>query len=456
MAKGDFAGSLVAGFNVGRAIKNRKVEEEEREALRQKALEERARQVANDVESARERTLEAIDKMSEVGTEYAKSGGDINDENFAKLRQGVQAQAMSYAQIAKQLRDAAVEQNFPEEVIATLPDPVQFVENSLTQFDTAVQAAVQSRPPPVEVLPPDELVAAGFPQESIDAGLVAQRKPDGSIEVLFKPAQTGESESALEAKFRMLVESGMPEDVARQVAAGALKVSFDPVDKTMSVINIGTGETVFTNRQPPGERVPVEPVVPPGFDASQATGFSGAAKNFGNIIVDAFTTFDVPFPENQQATSALQQVQTMSVLEMQFMSDGRAAQDIREMLGEITVKPNKVTVGDQRSLSKFKQMKRMLRNNIQVKQNMLASSKIAPDTKEDLESNIANLEALESTYDDIISSFGAGDLKTEARAFGSQLAKDGKLEELRALNDALESGDQDAIRKIMGKGDGGD
>lgn len=448
------------GLQTGAAIRgSSRLRKKEEDELRQAALQKRQKDIADSITQGRERTLESIKQQRELAVKIIENGGDPEDEGFKKYVNSIQANATAYAKALSEMRGWAEDAQAPAEVIASIEDPRAFVENQMIETQAAIDAAKAARSNTAKIVKPDELAAAGFPQEVIDAGIVVQQKPDGVMSVVFEPpdatADATEQEKAIDARVRVLVKGGMPENAARLVAGGGVEVVIDPTTKEMSLVNKGTGQTLFTTRGEPGEMVDVPPVVPPGTIAEEATGLSGAAKNLSNIVADAVGA-NIPFKENQQATDALQQIQTTTKLALQVAIPGRPAKDIRDDLEKITVTPNSITQGDQRALSKFKQMKRFIDNNIATKQNALSAGDLAPDVVKLLTDNIRELETMQESYDDIINSFGAGDLKTKASQYGQELVKQGKLEELRALNDALESGDPEAIRKAMGKANGGD
>jgi hypothetical protein len=415
----DIAGSFAAGASI---------RERRRLAQQKKIADARA-----NLEASRTGSIESVDEFIGLAKELANAGVDREDPKFKEvMEKGVRGSAMGHANVLRELQETARAAG-NQEAFDAIEDPNAFVETQMLRAMGAVDAAFAGRP---RILKPEEL-----PEQLQDA--VVQ--------------DVGGKLPVLQQRKTMLVEAGIPAAVAGLVAAGGVATIVDPVDDNVDIINKGTGETIFTTRRPPGEPSAVPPVVPPGVDAAAATGIPGMFTNLVNIVSDA-VNLGTPFEEAQQATSALNLIQTTTVLELQAPIAGRPAKDIREDIKKITVKPNSFFSGPQRSLSTFKQMQRFIDTNIAERQNALDTESMSPEDRAKLEGNIRTLGTMRESYDDLIGSIEtkSGDVMGRARAASDAAFKAQDLERMRAINAALESNDFEALEKLLDKDDGSD
>lgn len=112
----------------------------------------------------------------------------------------------------------------------------------------------------------------------------------------------GDDLTAKEAAIERTMESqGVDRATAQGIVDGILKVSRDPVDDTIIVTNLATGQSYAPKM--PKEAAPTPPQSPtlslpgsaPQSDASEAFGFGGMARGMANSAAD-FIGAEVPFP----------------------------------------------------------------------------------------------------------------------------------------------------------------
>ena len=436
MASFDSAGAgasrgIRTGFGIAQSLKSRE-QEQQRIDL---AKGEQFRSMVDDTEA---RTIEAADKFIEAAAEAAKAGASEQDidlmvQNFDKIIAG-------YPVFLQQLREQAIAAEADPNVVSAIPDPNQFIEQQRIRLNAAITAGrAQRREESFETLSNQDVQAAGFPE-----GAIVQRAGNGKLDVVFDPT---ENESALETRARFLQESGLPEDVAKSIVGGRRQLSFDPVTRELTVVDIGTGEQIFPE---PGEKpAPVDTtrVVPEDIEPERALGTQGFFANIGNIVTDALG-LDLSDPKAQEATEAIQQVQTTTKLALQVAIPGRPAKDIRDDLEKLTVTPNSIVQGDQRSLARFKQMRRFIQNNVEEKQAAIDEGGLPPDSIGTLRANIGELNSQLQAYEDIITAM-ENDGKKNALAAAEEALNAGDGARFDAIMDAIDKDDTEALEKLL-------
>lgn len=214
-------------------------------------------------------------------------------------------------------------------------------------------------------------------------------------------------------KVAQLVESGVPEPLARGIASGRYIVQKDPVDQTSKVIDISTGMPVG---QQPGAAAPSPQQQPSPMpttavsgqqplDYSLATGGTGVVGNALNTVGGLVGA--QPFPNVERAKTALDSLRMRTITEMSAAIPGRDTNQIRTYMEKRTVDPASVAMGDSRALDRLGQVRRDIASEINRVQNLITSGGIRPTEISNVRSNLTNLQALLRDYDVVLGNFGS-------------------------------------------------
>lgn len=392
-----------------------------------------------DLKEAGENTF---NNLQEAATARAKTGGPGADEQVAELRKTAQAALMTVGAQLEKNRMMAAKSRMPPEMIELMDDPAQFVESRMATFDPQVDAAKQEAQQ-FEVVSPEQLAQAGakFPE-----GAVVQRnRQTNELKMAFDPT---DNPSTLAERVALLQSSGLEPKLAEGIAAGRFVVSVDPTTSERQVIDIATGERVGGPEpiQPAGD---APPVVPPGIDTSTALGAEGFGANIINTITDVFGG-GLAHPKAEEAAAAIKNIQVTTVQALQVAIPGRPAKDVREELKTLTVTPNSLLQGEQRAMTRFKQMQRFIKNDIADKEDALTGP-LSPNDRAELKSNVRDLRTMETSYQDLLEGFQSKQ-SVNVNAAITAAMEAGDFDRAEALLDAAESGNSEALQKLLGNG----
>ena len=386
------------GFRGGAAIALRK---REMEAAKEQLAEENARKDREDylasVDAMETRADEGLEEYTNLLVEMAPNFGD-DDEKFQAVRAGAEATIKGVAVFRQQNRETAKNLGLDEETISLMPDPAEFAKPRLDQLEARIaNSRAAAKHDSFELVGPEDLGELG---KNLPEGAVLQRNSKGEVKFLFDPTDDADS---LESRIQALVESGVERSVAAGIAAGRRVIGFDPVTREFGIFDKATGDQIGKLERPPQD-ADAEPVVPPGTETSAATGAGGAFRNAVNIVTDAVGG-GVVAGKTQEATDALQLVQTTTKLALQVAIPGRPAKDIRDDLQKLTVTPNSLFQGEERSKSRLSQMLRFIDNNIAEKQAALDSGTLSPTDRSLLQNNVRELKQMKEAHEDLLKGF---------------------------------------------------
>jgi hypothetical protein len=439
MAK-DFASGLASGFAVGSAIKQRKIDQDAAlEASRKKQMED----TAAAIETSRERTVESVKSLTEVLTQIITNGGDPEDPQVQKIREGIKAQAMSYGSTLQELRAAAKAEGVDDALMAQLEDPTEFVESQMLQAQAAIDAALASRPTTIT----GEELPEGVPDD-----IVMQKGSDGKLSVLFEPPQAGDAEKAIEVRARFLMDSGLPEEIAKGIAGGRFELISDPLTREAQVVDIGTGELVFSSVLPDPEPAEPDSIIPENIQTGDALGAYGVGANVLNTLADA-VGLGTPAEGAKEAADALNTVQVVTQLLLQAEVPGRPAVDVRQAIGKLTVKPNSLFQGEEGAKSRLTQTKQFIDSNIAAKEQILAGD-MDPKERADLQANVTSLKQMSNAHATLLEGFEGGDdaVFNQGLDAADEALAAGDIAKARAIREALEAGDMGKVQELIGNG----
>lgn len=240
----------------------------------------------------------------------------------------------------------------------------------------------------------------------------------------------GQDVSAPEAAIARLEETGLTRQEAIAIHDGRVRSSRDPVTGEAQAIDLGglytppqgqqpipaqaqTLPSVFNQPQPSPQTMPITPqpspqpspqietgTMPGDIDFSTATGAAGLARNVANTLVGAIG-LDPAFPENETATTAMQNLATRTVIDIQGAVAGRPSNFLLEMLQQLTITPNRITTGSGRARAVAEQTVSVLQEGIRLNEDM-ANQRIRPQEQSAALQNIARLESLLADYERLL------------------------------------------------------
>lgn len=261
------------------------------------------------------------------------------------------------------------------------------------------------------------------PDRMTGSDLVEVRGPDG--QPVFVPAdqavgQTAFTEadkpSARQERLDMLVSTGVPENIARGIVAGRYTTSRDPINQTVQVVDLASGQTVGQTPQGTERAQATESAaqevqrarnVPEGTDMAQGTGASGFAANIANTVSDAFGQGTM-YPQAEEASQALKNLQIRTQTAMQSSVPGRPSNYLMEQLRELSVTPNSLLQGDARAKTRLRQTRDMLKNEVaRMKRDILGNRQdFTPKQIAETRANVSQLDSILQNYDQVLDQFG--------------------------------------------------
>ncbi|MEM9392796.1 MAG: hypothetical protein AAGA38_03000 [Pseudomonadota bacterium] len=229
--------------------------------------------------------------------------------------------------------------------------------------------------------------------------------------------------SAAELKIARLEEVGIPRETAILIADGVLKTSRDPVSGQAQMVDARTGqpwqgqqmaEAQLSDTVADGQRQNLSfGATVPDVSYSGAFGGEGVATNLMNAGADALG-IDLPFPENQEASTALRNLGLRTKTFMQQAFPGRASVQLMQELEKITAQPNQLFTGEQRGRDTLEQTASMIEALIIQQDRVLKRPRnYSPRQKADAQANKDALEGLLADYQAVIGNMSAPGQATE-------------------------------------------
>ena len=385
MGRFDSAGAgaargIRAGFAIGEAKKSRESDEQKERDKRFKA--------AND--ELLEASEEGVTFFGDLAVSAAEKGA--SEEQQLEFRNGAQASAMGYAGFLKEQRRKLEELG---EDPSAVPDPVAYVERQMARFDArAAEASIEDTSEDFETLSPEETAKLGFPE-----GAIVQRGPDNKVTLTFDPT---DDESVTAERIRLL-EPFVGEERAVGIATNRFVVSTNAITNESVVLDIATGEPVGEKLEPLPE-ADVPSIIPEDIDTNVATGIPGAVKNAVNLIKDAVGA-GVQFPKAQEATEALNSIQVLTTTKLQAAVPGRPSVFLLEQFKGLTVTPNSIFQGEDRSKTRLEQTRRLLDGEIQRMEQEVLPLELDPKTRVETQLNLSMMKRLRDAYDGLLKGF---------------------------------------------------
>ncbi len=226
-------------------------------------------------------------------------------------------------------------------------------------------------------------------------------------------AMQGPQPSSAEQKITRLMEVGIPREQAILIADGVLKVSRDPVSGEAQMVDARTGQP-WSGANPEPTLLPEDTIADgqrenlsfgptvPEVNYQGAFGGRGFVTNTLNAGADAIGV-NLPFPENQEATTALSNLGLRTKTFMQQAFPGRASVQLMQELEKITAQPNRIFTGEQRGRDTLEQTASMIESLvIQERRKVKNPRAYTPQMRAQAQANIDALEGLLADYQSVL------------------------------------------------------
>ena len=239
-----------------------------------------------------------------------------------------------------------------------------------TEFDRLLAAAgIQPGSPEAQALARTRLMPQGPAAMSVAPGATLVDPRTGTP--IFTAPERAQQPTALTQRIDEMVANGVPRPIASGIATGALQVRQDPVDGTITVFDVASGQPFAgaaprqpqptpTAAAPPGE---VGSTLPTDANYRGATGLPGLAANTANLVADLFGG-RLPAPQVATAEQALRNLDTRTRMFLQSAIPGRPSNYLMEMIGGLTVSPATITLGPERASERIGQTTRFLQQTV--------------------------------------------------------------------------------------------
>lgn len=221
--------------------------------------------------------------------------------------------------------------------------------------------------------------------------------------------------SATQEKVDLLVSTGVPRNRAVGIVSGRFVTSRHPVtgeveiaDKAGNVVdrlpaNVGLQQPVTdTSTSPEATEKPVPNI-------TEALGTAGFAQSTVNTIADLFGS-DLPFPEAADAAARLDNLNLKSIQLASSGIGGRPNVFFQEQVQGLLPKPNEIFTGSGKSLKRFEALSDMFKQESARIKNDIDTQKVQPETRDDAQKRISELNSLAADYDALIQSAKPRDL----------------------------------------------
>jgi len=290
---------------------------------------------------------------------------------------------------------------------------------------------------PLASLPNPQLVNLGNRLAVVDKN---QLQPGQSFEMGVSPSTvysqgqqnvrhgtpSGSAIYQKEGAIARLESTGIPRHVAIGIVDGRYAVSRDPISGQAHIIDKASGVPVgggsasptpaqATAPQPPSTAIPSDT------NASLATGPSGFFGGLGNTIVEAFGG-SAPAPKVEQATQALNNLQTQTITGLQSAVPGRPSVFLLEQLQKLSVTPNSLLMGDDRARTRLQQTRALITTEIaRMQRDILANpGQFRPKEISETRANVSQLSGILREYDTVLKGFGGGAKPQEGQEAASR------------------------------------
>jgi hypothetical protein len=260
------------------------------------------------------------------------------------------------------------------------------------QLAGASRAPVEPRP--VTMAPGQALV------DPASGRVIAERPPT--------PAEPRQSD--IERKIDLMVQNGVPREMATGLATGQFETRQDPQDGSITIIDRSNGRILFGPNaggiigQPAAPAAPGAPLVrgprmdgvapgapgapgstfPPNADFRGATGAPGLIAETANLVADLFGGRNLPAPERAAGAQALRNLDTRTRMFLQSAIPGRPSNYLMEMIGGLTVSPAEIRLGPERATERVQQTSRFLEQTVRELEEIAGGQGTGRFTRQDI------------------------------------------------------------------------
>jgi hypothetical protein len=211
------------------------------------------------------------------------------------------------------------------------------------------------------------------------------------------PAEPRQSD--IERRIDLMVQNGVPREMAVGLSTGQFETRQDPQDGTITIIDRSNGRVLFGPNagriigQPAAPAAPAEPGAPgapagpgaPGnVDFRGATGAPGLVAETANFVADLFGGRNLPAPQVAAGAQALRNLDTRTRMFLQSAIPGRPSNYLMEMIGGLTVSPAEIRLGPERATERVQQTTRFLEQTVRELEEIAGGQGTGRFTRQDI------------------------------------------------------------------------
>lgn len=268
----------------------------------------------------------------------------------------------------------------------------------------------------------DRLEKQGEPQLITAGGQIFQARPtmeEGSLSgytvtPLTDKEDTGEAgaraKQAAMIRELMIRNGASPQeaqDTGDKVASGSWVRETDPQTGVTRIIDLsspGGPRLVREFSSVSSPETPSTTSTPTDIRPGEAVGAGGVFKNVGNAVAD-FVGLDIPFPQTEAATNALQNLRINTLSVMQAAGSWRPSVFTSKLLDEVAQKPLQFFRGEARSRDRMESTRRMIQQEVESIDKALKSGNLRPNAVSDYTQKKIQLQQLELEYRTVVNAF---------------------------------------------------
>jgi hypothetical protein len=211
------------------------------------------------------------------------------------------------------------------------------------------------------------------------------------------PAEPRQSD--IERRIDLMVQNGVPREMAVGLSTGQFETRQDPQDGTITIIDRSNGRVLFGPNaggiigQPAAPAAPAAPGAPgapagpgaPGnVDFRGATGAPGLVAETANFVADLFGGRNLPAPQVAAGAQALRNLDTRTRMFLQSAIPGRPSNYLMEMIGGLTVSPAEIRLGPERATERVQQTNRFLEQTVRELEEIAGGQGTGRFTRQDI------------------------------------------------------------------------
>lgn len=229
----------------------------------------------------------------------------------------------------------------------------------------------------------------------------------------FDPGAGGTGARAMQAAMirdLMLREGASPTDAqntADKIASGSWTKETDPQSGVTRIIDLsspGGPRLVREFRTEVSTPPSTSTATPADIQPGQAVGAGGVFKNLGNAVAD-FIGVDIPFPQTEAASNALQNLRINTLSVMQAAGSWRPSVFTSNLLDQVAQKPLQFFRGEARSRDRMESTRRMIQQEVENIDKALKSGNLRPNAISDYTQKRIQLQQLEREYKTVVDAF---------------------------------------------------